>query len=389
VVASFTSTDPNYTNGQSQPAGFTITQATPTLTVIDNGGPYSGQPFPATATATGVGGASVQGSFTFAYKDSQNNPLAAAPTAVGTYSVVATFTSADPNYTNGASLPLAFSITPGPSGPIATDTPAFAWMPVAGAKHYALKITDGKTVVLSLTNIVAATYTLTPAHALTPGHSYSWTVTPLNANGNAIGPSSSKLTFQVLPLGAPTAVSPAGSISTDRPTFTWTPVADAAHTAAAHFTLTVTDTTAKHTVTITNLTGRSYTLTAAQALTPGHSFTWSVKAVSTNGKATAAGSSASFAIAALTAPTGLVFTSASGTFSWQAVPDAGHYSLQVVDSATGKTMVAVANVPGTSYHLTATQLKTFKHGRRYTWHVTAVSTNGKASVRSAAATFTM
>jgi len=281
-----------------------------------------------------------------------------------------------------------FAVTAGPAGAITTDQPTFAWPAVAGAKHYAVKITQGKTVVLSLTNIAATTYTLKPAYALTPGQSYAWSVTPLNAKGKAIGPST-KLTCQVLPLGAPSAVGPTGSIAMDRPTFTWAAVTDASHTPANRFTLTVTDTATKKVLTITGVTGTSYTLTTAQALTPGHSFTWSVTAVSTDGKARAQSQSAAFTIAPLTAPTGLVFTSATDTFSWQAVTDASHYSLKVVNSS-GKVIMTVPDVASATpyYRLTSKQAKAIKHGH-YTWYVTAVSTNGKVSLRSTRATFTM
>jgi hypothetical protein len=269
-------------------ATINVTQATPLLTVIDRGGPFNGQPYPASATAAGVGGAAVRGSFTFAYKDSQQQ-LSGPPSAVGTYAVVATFTSADSNYVNVTSLPVAFSITPIPSGATAADVPTFAWLPVAGAKHYALKITEGKTVVLDLTNIVAATDTLTAAQALTPGQTYTWSVTPLNAAGKVI----------------------------------------------------------------------------------------------------AASQSASFSIAALTAPTGLGFTSASDTFSWQAVTDAAHYALQVVDSASGKPVINIKGVTGTEDHLTSKQAATLLSGHTYTLFVTAVSSNGKASVKSSGARFTI
>jgi len=267
----------------------TVTQAAPHVVAIDKGGPFNGKPYPASGSATGIGGKAVSGTFTFTYKDSHNNTLAGAPTSVGTYTVVASFTSTNPNYKNGTSVPLTFSITPGPSGPITTDGPTFAWSPVAGATHYTLTITQGSTVTLSLTNIVATTHALTSAQALTPGQSYAWSVTAFNAKGTVLG-SSSKITFHVLPLAAPTR---------------------------------------------------------------------------------------------------LVFTSASDTFSWQAVTDAGHYSLKVVDNASGTAVINVPDVAGTKYKLTSQQAGALVAGHNYTWFVTAVSSNGKASVPSAGAKFTM
>jgi hypothetical protein len=96
VVATFTSTDPNYTTG-SGTGSITIKKATPTVSVSGGPFPYDGNQHSATATATGVGGAPVSGSFSFTYDGS-----ATAPTNAKTsYAVVATFTSTDPNYTGG------------------------------------------------------------------------------------------------------------------------------------------------------------------------------------------------------------------------------------------------------------------------------------------------
>ena len=67
VVASFTSDDPDYSNASRAPVTFAIATATPTVVAVNNGGTYNGNPFAATATATGVGGATVSGSSTFAY----------------------------------------------------------------------------------------------------------------------------------------------------------------------------------------------------------------------------------------------------------------------------------------------------------------------------------
>src|SRR5262249_12401781 len=71
-----------------------VDQATPAVTV---GGTftYDGSAHPATATATGVDGSPVSGTFTFTY-----NGLSTPPVTAGTYTVLAHFTSADPNLTD-------------------------------------------------------------------------------------------------------------------------------------------------------------------------------------------------------------------------------------------------------------------------------------------------
>jgi hypothetical protein len=75
----------------------TINPATPTVTVTCPTLTYDAAPHGCTATAVGVGGALVNGTFAFTYNGSPT-----APAAAGTYAVSASFTSGDPSYTNAA-----------------------------------------------------------------------------------------------------------------------------------------------------------------------------------------------------------------------------------------------------------------------------------------------
>ncbi len=97
VTASFTSSDGNYINATGS-GSITINKATPTVTIT--GGPftYDGNPHPAVASATGVGGVTVTGSFSLSYTPGGSS----APINAGTYAVSAGFTSTDTNYTNAA-----------------------------------------------------------------------------------------------------------------------------------------------------------------------------------------------------------------------------------------------------------------------------------------------
>ena len=123
--------DTNYTGTSSSlPLTQVVNQATPTVYVQDAGGTYDGMPFPATATVAGVvpgvddtPAPSLEGvSPTLTYYDANGNPLSGAPSAVGTYTVVATFPgSAD--YTSAtSSAPATFVIAPTPT-PTPTPTP--------------------------------------------------------------------------------------------------------------------------------------------------------------------------------------------------------------------------------------------------------------------------
>jgi hypothetical protein len=77
------------------------------IAVTDTGGTYNGNPFPANATAVGIDGTTpVSGSFSYTYyvglSTSGTSLGSTAPTNAGTYTVVATFTSSDGNYTGGS-----------------------------------------------------------------------------------------------------------------------------------------------------------------------------------------------------------------------------------------------------------------------------------------------
>ncbi|MFO0965250.1 MAG: MBG domain-containing protein [Gemmataceae bacterium] len=96
VVATFASADPNYANG-SGTGTLTITAAAPVITVTGGTFNYDGAAHAASAVALGAGSAPVAGSFFLTY-----NGAPQVPTAAGVYAVVGTFTSADPNYSNGS-----------------------------------------------------------------------------------------------------------------------------------------------------------------------------------------------------------------------------------------------------------------------------------------------
>jgi hypothetical protein len=106
VLAYFTSQDPNYVD--SVIAGtYTISPASPTITVSGGGTfTYDGHAHGITATEVGVDGVTpAAGAFSYTY-----NGLSTAPTTWGIYSAVATFTSADPNYSNATSSAVTINI---------------------------------------------------------------------------------------------------------------------------------------------------------------------------------------------------------------------------------------------------------------------------------------
>ena len=106
-----------YTNGR-----LTVNQATPSVTVADASGNYSGSTFSATSTVAGVvsgvddsPASSLEGvTPTYTYytgTDTTGTPLAGAPSAPGTYTVVASFAGST-DYASIRSSGVQFTITP-------------------------------------------------------------------------------------------------------------------------------------------------------------------------------------------------------------------------------------------------------------------------------------
>jgi hypothetical protein len=97
---------------------FTISPATPIVSVAVTGGSYNGSPFVATSTVTGLGGlpaSSLEGvTPTLSYyagTTAAGTPLAGAPSAAGTYTVVAKFGGSS-DYAASSSTPSTFMISP-------------------------------------------------------------------------------------------------------------------------------------------------------------------------------------------------------------------------------------------------------------------------------------
>lgn len=98
-----------------------VSKATPLVVATDASGTYTGNPFTATATVTGVGSDSIlasatkdSGTLSFTYyagSTPTGTPLGGAPINPGTYTVVAYYTSDNTNYNNADGAPVTFTIT--------------------------------------------------------------------------------------------------------------------------------------------------------------------------------------------------------------------------------------------------------------------------------------
>src|SRR5258705_262547 len=89
----FTPTDPAAYATVTKTVQINVAKATPTVTVTGGSFTYDGSAHPATATATGLGGAAVSGTFSITYTPGGTT----APAAGGTYGATATFTSTNTN----------------------------------------------------------------------------------------------------------------------------------------------------------------------------------------------------------------------------------------------------------------------------------------------------
>jgi uncharacterized repeat protein (TIGR01451 family) len=204
----------------------------PTLEVADAGGNYNGNPFPATASAVGIDGTTpVAGSFSYAYyagSSASGTPLSAVPVNVGTYTVVATFTSNDPNYASGGTAQTTFTISPAPIRyTIGNDTQAYGYpanlaadLPASfssGINGETLDITYSSSGDTSTAPV--GTYAITGVVANGTGLASNYSVTLTNGTLTVLEPGVTVVGSQLWIVGGTTSndnvqVSPAGSSPT-------------------------------------------------------------------------------------------------------------------------------------------------------------------------------
>jgi hypothetical protein len=120
----FTSSNPNYASGGTASGTLVITPATPSLSltcalVTGNGSPQACAPG---GSATGIGAAAVAGTWTYTYNGSPT-----VPSAGGTYTVVATFTSSNSNYASGGTASDSFVISLEPTVAVSLSCPTVTY----------------------------------------------------------------------------------------------------------------------------------------------------------------------------------------------------------------------------------------------------------------------
>ena len=231
---------------------------------------------------------------------------------------------------------------------------------------------------------------------LMSGDSFLWYVAAESTNGATGVFSSQSFSLAAATPACRRQKGPSGTLAAsngfDMPTFSWSSLGG-----ANHYYLYVLDTTTNQAV-VNNasVSATSFTPSAAQALTPGHNFTWYIASVSSGG-ASSGFSSESFALAALTAPTQIgpvntTIAASSGydrpTFRWTTVAGTNRYWLYVQDASSYNAVVINNNnVSGNSFTPSTSQALT--PGHSYIWYIAAVSTNGAVSNFSTANTFSL
>jgi hypothetical protein len=249
----------------------------------------------------------------------------------------------------------------------------------------------GTQVAISGTNLAAATAVKfgsssasitsdsdTQIIALSPPGTGTVDVTVTTAGGASAAVAGDQFTY----LQTPTAASPSGAIVTARPTFAWNPVAG-----ADHYDVWVDDTTSLQSQILRNTNVTSTSWTPTTALTPGHSYRWWVRALSTSGGSSAWSAPLTVSIVVGTpnpaAPTGSI-QNARPTFSWSAAANADAYDVWVDDTTSGQSQVLRnTNVTATSW----TPTTALTPGHAYLWWVRGLTNSGASSSWSSPTAF--
>ena len=160
------------------------------------------------------------------------------------------------------------------------DSPTFSWSSVTSAGGYLLYLFDDSANVANSYVSVSGT-SWTPATPLSPGHTYTWYVASVSVNGQADFWYTTGTKFSLQALAAPALGNPSGALAADTgyefPSLTWSSV-----TGAGSYMIYLFDNTANEAIYYINVSGTTWTPTTA--LTPGHTYTWYVASVSSNGQ---------------------------------------------------------------------------------------------------------
>jgi hypothetical protein len=265
----------------------------------------------------------------------------------------------------------SLSVSDGLAGEV-TNPVTFEWNGVSGANTYELSVLDQTTgkMFIDLPNL-SNTFLQT---TLTAGHSYSWKVRALDASLRP-GPWSTPLTLTVVALRTPIPTGPTGETMNADTIVSWELVSG-----AASYNFQLTDRANPKNPVTASVIGPGLDL----GLALGHSYTWQVQAVASDGTKSAwsAGQNLKRVALASPQPQGPLGRIAATTpvFSWVPVPGASRYTVEVDDVTSRARKVLFSD------QVTAALFQDPIHpltpGHRYRWWVQAIDAAGHLSAPS-------
>lgn len=278
----------------------------------------------------------------------------------------------------------------GPSGTLAALPNNFAWSSEAPNLTYSVWLQDETTATTQHFGIGSmetspTVHFVPPSGTLVRGHVYDWWVRTINQGSTSLW--SDMVKFQV-PLDTP-APSPNATTLSWQPTFSW-----AAATGADHYEFWADDTTTGQSAVLHASAVSGTSFTPAAPLTQGHAYKWYVRALVSNGIASAWTSGATLTVAVPATPTPVSPSGASENaapnFVWGGNLDVTAFDIWVDDLTTGQSPVARrSDIRYTQPVFTAILAlgTVFTPGHTYAWYIRGFHADGNPSAWSAATTF--
>lgn len=268
------------------------------------------------------------------------------------------------------------SLTAPNDGATVGANPILSWDSVAGAAKYRVQVSTDPGFNTTVYNQLTVAHTATPPDNL-PDTTLYWRVHGEDSSGNA-GPESDVRSFDKTALAPPDPIGPMSgglplAFPDDPPVFSWTPVAG-----AKSYSLQIDDASDFIGASSFTTPNTSYTLTAPQ--TPGQTYYWRVSATLTNNISTGYNPDPqSYDVDWSSAPTLLTPANTLSppisdvVFSWNPVPGAATYNLQVSPNGDFANFVVINQtaIKGTRF----APPETLDNGS-YFWRVQAVDANG-------------
>ncbi len=268
-------------------------------------------------------------------------------------------------------------------GASTTDTtPTLRWDAVTGADRYEVQIADTEAGVADATAATTEANSYTPSTGLTNNATHYWRVRAVDSDGTATA--WSRTISLTVSWGVITGMSPAdGESTTDTtPTLSWDAV-----DGADRYEVQIAS-TAAGVVGATAATTEANSYTPPTGLTNNATHYWRVRAVDSDGTATAWSRTISFTVSwgvitGMSPADGSSTTDTTPTLSWDAVTGADHYEVQIASTEAGVpgAMPVTVNAPARSY----TWPTALSDGDTLYWRVKAVDDAGSEGAWSSIA----